>query len=90
MVCVSPAEWKVTFGSGLLAYGGYSQDEVRLKSGGSSFLSYGYNVWGALTGRNPTTGLGVYEGSNPANGHTSEAMVRAPSSMIALGAATLT
>ena len=78
------AEWKVTYGSGLPAYGGYAQDEVRLNSGGSSFLSYGYNVWGAFTGRNPNTGLGVYEGSG-VNGQTSEAMVRAPSSMIALG-----
>ncbi len=79
------AEWKVTMGSGLPAYGGYAQDEVRLRSGGSSFLSYGYNVWGAFTGRNPNTGLGVFQGINPANGQTSEAMVRAPSSMIALG-----
>ena len=79
------AEWKVTYGSSLPAYGGYAQDEVRLRSGGSSFLSYGYNVWGAFVGRNPNTGLGVFEGTNPANGQTSEAMVRAPSNMIALG-----
>ncbi len=79
------AEWKVTMGSGLPAYGGYAQDEVRLRSGGSSFLSYGYNVWGAFVGRNPNTGLGVYEGTDPAYGQTSEALVRAPSSMIALG-----
>ena len=54
-------------------------------SGGSSFLSYGYNVWGAFVGQNPNTGLGVYEGTNPANGQTSEAMVIKPSDMIALG-----
>ena len=79
------AEWKVTYGSGLPAYGGYEQDEVRLSSGGGSFLSYGYNVWGAFVGANPNTGLGVFEGTNPANGQTSEIMVRKPSNMIALG-----
>ena len=79
------AEWKVTYGSGLPAYGGYVQDEVRLRSGGSSFLSYGYNVWGAFVGRNPNTGLGVFEGTNPANGRTAESMVAKPSDMIALG-----
>ncbi len=79
------ADWKATYGSGLPAYGGYVQDEVRLRSGGSSFLSYGYNVWGAFVGRNPNTGLGVYEGTNPANGRTTESMVLNPSNMIALG-----
>lgn len=79
------AQWNVTFGSGLPAYGGYEQDEVRLRSGGSSFLSYGYNVWGAFVGRNPNTGLGVYEGTNPANGQTAETMVVKPTDMIALG-----
>ena len=79
------AEWKVTYGSGLPAYGGYEFDEVRLSSGGGSFLSYGYNVWGAFVGQNPNTGLGVYEGTNPANGQTSEAMVVKPTDMIALG-----
>ncbi|MST01402.1 MAG: hypothetical protein EXS29_08865 [Pedosphaera sp.] len=78
------AAWKATYGSGLPAYGGYAQDEVRLRSGGSSFLSYGYNVWGAFVGRNPNTGLGVYEGTG-VSGQTSEAMVLNPSNMIALG-----
>ena len=78
------AEWKVTYGSGLPAYGGYAQDEVRLRSGGSSFLSYGYNVWGAFERRNPNTGLGVYEGTGT-YGRTAESMVLKPSDMIALG-----
>ena len=40
------AQWKVEFGSGLPASDGYLADEMRLRPGGSSFMSYGYNVWG--------------------------------------------
>ncbi|MEY3277395.1 MAG: hypothetical protein RL153_2663 [Verrucomicrobiota bacterium] len=78
------SQWVPKFGSKLPAGLGYMQDEVRLKPGGTFFMSYGYNVWGAFAGNNPNTGLGVYLG-DPVWGETKEALVVAPSSMISLG-----
>ena len=78
------SQWVPKFGSKLAAGLGYMQDEVRLKPGGTFFMSYGYNVWGAFAGNNPNTGLGVYLG-DPVWGETKEALVVAPSSMISLG-----
>lgn len=75
------ARWKKTFGSGLPASDGYELDEVRLKAGGNSFMSYGYNVWGSHVGRSPNTGLGVYRGH--ANyGEQKISSVVAPSNMV--------
>jgi len=78
------AQWVVSFGSGLPAQDGYMQDEVRLRSGSTNFMSYGYNVWGAYAGLVPNQGLGVYPG-DPIYGETREFVVVKPSEMIALG-----
>ncbi len=78
------AQWKVQFGSGLPAEDGYLADEVRLVPGGSSFMSYGYNVWGAYDGLVPNQGLGVYKG-DPLYGETKPSEVRNPTEMIAIG-----
>lgn len=78
------SQWIPKFGSGQPARLGYFKDEVRLKPGGSFFMSYGYNVWGAFAGNNPNTGLGVYLG-DPIWGETKESAVVKPSEMIALG-----
>jgi len=78
------SQWIPKFGSGQPARLGYLNDEVRLKPGGSFFMSYGYNVWGAFAGKNPNTGLGVYLG-DPIWGETKESAVVKPSEMIALG-----
>ena len=78
------AQWKVEFGSGLPAGDGYGEDEVRLVPGGSSFMSYGYNVWGAFAGLEPNQGLGVYKG-HPVWGETKPSAVVNPTEMIALG-----
>jgi prepilin-type N-terminal cleavage/methylation domain-containing protein/prepilin-type processing-associated H-X9-DG protein len=78
------SQWIPKFGSGLPASLGYLQDEVRLKPGGTFFMSYGYNVWGAFAGQNPNTGLGVYLG-DAVWGETKESAVVAPSSMISFG-----
>ncbi|MCX6882789.1 MAG: prepilin-type N-terminal cleavage/methylation domain-containing protein, partial [Verrucomicrobia bacterium] len=42
------SQWIPKFGSGKAAGLGYLKDEVRLKPGGTFFMSYGYNVWGAF------------------------------------------
>ena len=78
------SQWIPKFGSGQPARLGYLKDEVRLRPGGSFFMSYGYNVWGAFAGNNPNTGLGVYLG-DPIWGETKESLVVKPSEMIALG-----
>ena len=78
------SQWIPKFGSGQPARLGYLKDEIRLKPGGSFFMSYGYNVWGAFAGNNPNTGLGVYLG-DPIWGETKESAVIKPSEMIALG-----
>ena len=78
------SQWIPKFGSRLPARLGYLEDEVRLKPGGSFFMSYGYNVWGAFAGNNPNTGLGVYLGDR-VWGETKESDVKKPSEMIALG-----
>ncbi len=81
------SQWIPKFGSGKPAGLGYLKDEVRLKPGGSFFMSYGYNVWGAFAGNNPNTGLGVYLG-DPIWGETKDSAVVKPSEMIAWGIAT--
>ena len=78
------AQWIPKFGSGLPARLGYLQDEVRMKPGGVSFMSYGYNVWGAFTHKTPNLGLGVFLGDK-IWGETKEAEVVKPSEMIAFG-----
>jgi len=78
------AQWKVEFGSGLPAEDGYLADEVRLVPGGKSFMSYGYNVWGAYAGLVPNQGLGVYKG-DPVYGETKPSAVVQPTDMIAIG-----
>ena len=78
------SQWIPTFGSGKPAKLGYLDNEVRLRPGGTFFMSYGYNVWGAFAGQQPNTGLGVYLG-DPIWGETRESAVRNPSEMISYG-----
>ena len=78
------SQWIPKFGSGKPAKLGYLDDEVRLRPGGTFFMSYGYNVWGAFAGQTPNTGLGVYLG-DPVWGETRKSAVRNPSEMIAYG-----
>ncbi|MBL9139471.1 MAG: DUF1559 domain-containing protein [Verrucomicrobiales bacterium] len=78
------AQWKVEFGSGLPAEDGYLTNEIRLVPGGKSFMSYGYNVWGAYAGLVPNQGLGVYKG-DPQYGETKPSEIVAPTEMIAIG-----
>ncbi|MCC6234810.1 MAG: prepilin-type N-terminal cleavage/methylation domain-containing protein [Verrucomicrobiales bacterium] len=78
------AQWTVTFGSGIPASDGYLADEVRLTPGSKSFMSYGYNVWGAYAGLTPNQGLGVYKG-DPQYGETKPDAVLNPTEMIAIG-----
>ena len=78
------AQWKVEYGSGLPASDGYHADEVRLRPGGNSFMSYGYNVWGGWAGQVPNTGLGVYKGHEIYGGAKASSVVT-PTDMIALG-----
>ena len=78
------AQWKVKFRGSQPAEDGYLKGEVRLIPGGSSFMSYGYNVWGAWAGMIPNQGMGVYKG-HPNWGETKPNQVKVPSEMIALG-----
>jgi type II secretory pathway pseudopilin PulG len=78
------SQWKVEFGGGLRPKDGYLADEVRLVPGGKSFMSYGYNVWGAYAGLVPNQGLGVYKG-DPVYGETKPSAVVQPTDMIAIG-----
>jgi prepilin-type N-terminal cleavage/methylation domain-containing protein/prepilin-type processing-associated H-X9-DG protein len=78
------SQWVVKYGSGLPAEDGYFKDEVRLVPGGTCFMSYGYNVWGAYAGLVPNQGLGVYKG-DPLYGETKPSVVLKPVAMIALG-----
>jgi prepilin-type N-terminal cleavage/methylation domain-containing protein/prepilin-type processing-associated H-X9-DG protein len=78
------AQWKLEFGNNLPAADGYLAGEIRLVPGGSSFMSYGYNVWGAFAGLVPNQGLGVYKG-DPLYGETKPSEVLNPTEMIALG-----
>ena len=83
------AQWTVGFGSGFAPRYGYLQDEIWLTAGSTNFMSYGLNVWGALTDLNPNQGLGVYDGTDPywcvKYGPTKASLVRKPTEMIALG-----
>jgi prepilin-type N-terminal cleavage/methylation domain-containing protein/prepilin-type processing-associated H-X9-DG protein len=80
----SESQWIPKFGSGQPARLGYLKNEIRLRPSGNSFMSYGYNVWGAFAWNNPNTGLGVWL-DNPIWGETKESDVVKPSEMIALG-----
>ena len=73
--------WKPAYGSGLPAYYGYDNDEVRIH-GFSHVLSYGYNVWGANISVVPNPGLGVYK-EDPRFGETKATRVVRPDDMIA-------
>jgi hypothetical protein len=42
------SQWIPKFGSGAPAKLGYLKDEVRLRPGGTFFMSYGYNALGRL------------------------------------------
>jgi prepilin-type N-terminal cleavage/methylation domain-containing protein/prepilin-type processing-associated H-X9-DG protein len=52
------ANWVVKFSGNAPAEDGYLKGEVRLRPGGGSFMSYGYNVWGAWAGMVPNQGMG--------------------------------
>ena len=77
------AQWIPSFGSGLPAYYGYQQDEKRMRSGGASFMSYGYNNWGSAVkgGSTPNQGLGGTDNVKP----TAPTAVVKPTGCIAIG-----
>ena len=78
------AEWIPKFGSGLPAQYGYKVNEIPLKLGGGSFMSYGYNCWGSVD-KYPVYGLGVYAGdANPGDPAVKEASILRPTQMIAI------
>jgi prepilin-type N-terminal cleavage/methylation domain-containing protein/prepilin-type processing-associated H-X9-DG protein len=76
------AQWVPNFGSGNPATYGYLQDENPLKSGGSSFMSYGYNAWGSAVNQTPNQGLGAFSATV---NHTKAESVVKPSDCIAMG-----
>jgi prepilin-type N-terminal cleavage/methylation domain-containing protein/prepilin-type processing-associated H-X9-DG protein len=78
------SQWVLTFGSGQPAIDGYLQDEKHLIPGSTNFMSYGYNVWGAVTLNTPNLGLGVYK-NDPVYGSAKESSVIKPTDMIAIG-----
>ncbi len=78
------AQWVPTFGSGHPAMDGYLQNEYPLIPGSTNFMSYGYNVWGSITGNYPNLGLGVYK-NDPVYGPSKENSIRKPTDMIAIG-----
>ncbi|RZO60674.1 MAG: DUF1559 domain-containing protein [Limisphaerales bacterium] len=78
------ANWKVKFSGSQPAEDGYLKGEVRLRPGGVSFMSYGYNVWGAWAGMIPNQGMGVYK-DHQNWGETKPSQVLVPSEMIAIG-----
>ena len=71
------ANWKVEFSGNAPAEDGYLKGEVRLRPGGSSFMSYGYNVWGAWAGMVPNQGMGVYK-DHATWGETKPSQVKVP------------
>jgi len=79
------AQWVARFGSGLPAYNGYLQDEVRLMPGSTNFMSYGFNCWGSYTSLSADgiQGLGGYEGL-PVYGEVKPELVLKPVNMIAI------
>jgi prepilin-type N-terminal cleavage/methylation domain-containing protein/prepilin-type processing-associated H-X9-DG protein len=79
------AEWIPAFGSGNPAQYGYLYNEIPLKPGGGSFMSYGYNVWGSTDNKYPVYGLGVYAGDpNPGDPAVKEGSILRPAQMIAI------
>jgi prepilin-type N-terminal cleavage/methylation domain-containing protein/prepilin-type processing-associated H-X9-DG protein len=76
------AQWVVKFGSGNAPSYGYYQGEVPLVPNGESFMSYGWNAWGAsCCNETPNWGLGVYTDI----GATKPTSVIKPAGCIALG-----
>jgi len=76
-----PTLWTPKYGSGLPAYYGYKDDEVRILGMYQKF-SYGYNVWGANIGVVPNPGLGVYR-AHASYGETRADRVVLPQDMVA-------
>lgn len=76
------AQWIVKFGSGRPAEYGYKQDEVRLRPGGVSFMSYGYNVWGAFG--HARQGLGLFLNRTNGTGEVRPEQVVNPANMISI------
>jgi prepilin-type processing-associated H-X9-DG protein/prepilin-type N-terminal cleavage/methylation domain-containing protein len=78
------AEWIPKFGSGNPAQYGYLANEIPLKPGGGSFMSYGYNCWGSWN-TYPVYGLGVYYGDpRPADEPVKESAISKSTQMIAI------
>jgi len=76
------AQWVVKFGSGNPASWGYYPNEIPLLPNGDSFMSYGWNAWGAsCCNENPNWGLGIYPDVNP----TKITAVVKPTGCIAIG-----
>lgn len=78
------SQWVLSFGSGQPAIDGYLQNEVHLIPGSTNFMSYGYNVWGAISENRPNLGLGVYK-NDAIYGSSKESSVVKPTDMIAIG-----
>lgn len=76
-----PTLWEPKYGSGLPAYYGYKEDEVRILGMYQKF-SYGYNVWGARMGVIPNPGMGVYR-AHASYGETRADRVVLPQDMVA-------
>jgi prepilin-type N-terminal cleavage/methylation domain-containing protein/prepilin-type processing-associated H-X9-DG protein len=74
------AQWAPTFTANHPAIYGYQVNEVPLTPNGSSFMSYGYNVWGSACGGSPYKGLGA-KTSDP---KTKPSGVRKPTECIAI------
>jgi len=77
------AQWVPAFGSGNPATYGYLQNEVPLRAGGGSFMSYGYNCWGSANNESGVIeGLG---GWTTGNDPTKSTSVVKPTDCIAIG-----
>jgi prepilin-type N-terminal cleavage/methylation domain-containing protein/prepilin-type processing-associated H-X9-DG protein len=74
------AQWVPAFTSTHPAIYGYQENETPLTPNGSSFMSYGYNVWGSACGPAPFKGLG----SMTASPMTKPSDVMKPADCIAL------
>lgn len=77
------AQWNVSYTNNLPAKTGYKAGETRLRPGGSFFMSYGYNVWGAFG--HLRQGLGVYLNATDGRGERRPNEIFNPSEMIAIG-----
>lgn len=75
------AQWNVVYDNNLPAELGYFQGERRLRANGTTFMSYGYNVWGSFPYVNK--GLGVHLGDQTRGERLVNSIVR-PDNMIAM------